>query len=69
MNKIGFLRIEIKPAEYGSPGTYQARFDVAIGARRVGCIDHVFSEDELRSRFDQIFDHARESLRLEMLKG
>jgi hypothetical protein len=69
VNRIGFLRIEIMPAVYGRPGAYQARFDVAVGERRLDCVEYVYDEDELRSRFDQIFDFAREALRREMLKG
>ena len=69
-NKVEFLRVEIRPSLYGPlrGGSYEARFDVAVGVRRYGCVDFVLNEDELRSRFDQIFDSAREMLRMEMMK-
>lgn len=59
---IDYVKIELTPIAQKSWDESALRIVVMTGGKRV-TFQYNYSHDDLKSRFDEIFDHARASLR------
>jgi hypothetical protein len=68
-NVLGVLRVELRPHVVAfADGSREFHVDIRVGTMKYESLNYVLSDDEMVSRFDQLFDIAREQLRREILR-